>query len=175
MKQSSNLYYHLSLYTAIAVACVWILSKADATRDDLNLGPGQRLLIASFINTTDDPGLGDRLKAILSLVLEQSPYLTLYPNSRIQANLRRLQTSGNSQVTSRTATDICLAEGIPLFVLPRVSRVADSIFMSIHFVLVGKAGNREILVDSVWAIDEGQLLASMNEAGARIRKALGED
>lgn len=166
--------YQLSLYAAIAVASIWILSKADSTRTGLSLAPGQRLLIADFINTTDDPGLGDRLRAILSLVLEQSPYLTVYPDSRIQENLKRLQTNVKSQITLRTATDICLAEGIPLFILPRVSRVAESLYMSIHFVLVGRGGNREILVDTVWAGDEGHLLASMNEAGARIRRAVGE-
>jgi tetratricopeptide (TPR) repeat protein len=175
MKESSNIYSRLSLYAALAVASVWILSKADATRDNLSLAPGQRLVIASFINTTDDPGLGDRLKAILSLVLEQSPSLTVYPDSRIQENLRRLRANVSAQITARTATDICLAEGIPFFLLPRVSRVADSLFMSIHFVLVGKGGNREILVDTVSAGDEGQLLASLNETGSRIRRALGED
>src|SRR5437868_14018265 len=70
------------------------------------------VLLADFVNTTGDPVFDGTLKQALAVQLEQSPYLNLFPESRIREALRYMGRSPDTRVSSDVAREICQREGV---------------------------------------------------------------
>jgi tetratricopeptide (TPR) repeat protein len=69
------------------------------------------ILIADFVNTTKDPVFDDALKQAVAVQLQQSPFLTLLPDQRVQATLRLMQRPPEEPVTGATAREACQRAG----------------------------------------------------------------
>src|SRR5207302_11103959 len=70
------------------------------------------ILLADFVNTTGDGVFDGTLKQALAVQLEQSPYLNILPQSRIQQALRFMGRSPDERVTSDVAREICVRDGV---------------------------------------------------------------
>src|SRR5437016_3636578 len=70
------------------------------------------ILLADFVNTTGDSVFDGTLKQALAVQLEQSPYLNLVPQSRIQEALHYMGRPSGERITSDVAKEICLREGV---------------------------------------------------------------
>src|SRR5207237_4183619 len=65
------------------------------------------ILIADFVNTTGDPVFDGALKQALAIQLEQSPFLNIFPDERIQQTLRLMGRSPDVRVTRDVGREIC--------------------------------------------------------------------
>ena len=88
----------------------WMLSSTRAASQALT--EKDAILLADFVNTTGDAVFDGTLKQALAVQLEQSPYLNVLPESRIQAALRLMGRSPDERVTSDVAREICVREGV---------------------------------------------------------------
>src|SRR5437879_10176310 len=69
------------------------------------------VLVTDFINTTGDPVFDGTLKQALAVQLEQSPYLNLLPESKIQEALGFMGRRSDERITGDVAKEICQREG----------------------------------------------------------------
>ncbi len=65
------------------------------------------IVLADFTNKTDDPVFDGTLRQGLAVQLEQSPFLSLVSDQRIQSTLRLMDQPRDARLTPELAKDIC--------------------------------------------------------------------
>jgi eukaryotic-like serine/threonine-protein kinase len=130
------------------------------------------ILLADFVNTTGDPVFDGTLKQALAVQLEQSPYLNVLPQSRIQAGLRFMGRSPDERLTSDVAREICVREGVKAMLTGSISGLGS------HYVIDLNAVNAQT-GDSlgraqVESESKEQVLKSLDRAASNLRQKLGE-
>jgi DNA-binding winged helix-turn-helix (wHTH) protein/Tfp pilus assembly protein PilF len=71
------------------------------------LGEKDSVLVADFTNTTNDPVFDETLRQGLAVQLEQSPFLSLVSEDRIQKALRLMGQPADAPLTPQLAREIC--------------------------------------------------------------------
>ncbi len=130
------------------------------------------ILLADFVNTTGDSVFDGTLKQALAVQLEQSPYLNVLPQSRIQEALRFMGKSPDERVTSDVAREICLREGVKAMLTGSIAGLGS------HYVIDLNAVNAQT-GDSLGrsqaeAESKEQVLKSLDKAASDLRQKLGE-
>jgi eukaryotic-like serine/threonine-protein kinase len=69
------------------------------------------VLVADFTNLTGDPVFDNALRQGLEVQLQQSPYLNLVSEDRIQQTLRLMGRPPETQVTGQVAREVCVRAG----------------------------------------------------------------
>ena len=69
------------------------------------------VLVADFTNLTGDPVFDNALRQGLEVQLQQSPYLNLVSEDRIQQTLRLMGKPPETQVTGQVAREVCVRTG----------------------------------------------------------------
>src|SRR6202034_2451151 len=70
-----------------------------------------KIVLADFTNTTGDPVFDGTLRRGLAVQLEQSPFLSLVSDERIQATLPLMSQPADARLTPEVARDICVRNG----------------------------------------------------------------
>jgi tetratricopeptide (TPR) repeat protein len=130
------------------------------------------ILLADFVNTTGDSVFDGTLKQALAVQLEQSPYLNILPQSRIQQALRFMGRPADERVTSEVAREICLREGVKAMLTGSISSLGS------HYVIDLNAINAQtgdsLARAQVEAENKEQVLKSLDQAASSLRSKLGE-
>src|SRR5271167_2499654 len=103
---------HLYIIAAVVVVVAAALAAYFYMRRPRGLTEKDSILLTDFVNTTGDSVFDGTLKQALAVQLEQSPFLSIVPQSRIQSTLRLMGRPAEERVTSEVAHEICLREGI---------------------------------------------------------------
>ena len=160
---------------AIPVAVLLVAVAAGFffySRRSAKLTEKDSILLADFVNTTGDSVFDGTLKQALAVQLEQSPYLNILPQSRIQQALRFMGRSPDERVTNDVAREICLREGVRAMLTGSISSLGT------HFVIDLNAVNAQT-GDSlgraqVEAESKEKVLKSLDQAASDLRQKLGE-
>ena len=130
------------------------------------------ILLADFVNTTGDAVFDGTLKQALAVQLEQSPYLNIYPESRIQETLRFMGRPADQRVTRDVAQEICIREGVKAMLTGSISSLGS------HYVIDLNAVNAQtgdsLARQQVEAESREQVLKSLDRAASSLRQKLGE-
>ncbi len=94
------------VFLVLSGMTVWSLSRRDSTTRP-TLTDKDTIVLAHFDNTTGDPVFDDTLRQGLSVELQQSPFLTLISDRKIQQTLALMGQSKEAQLTSEMAQQIC--------------------------------------------------------------------
>jgi eukaryotic-like serine/threonine-protein kinase len=136
------------------------------------LGEKDSVLIADFTNTTGDPVFDGTLRQGLAVQLEQSPFLSLISEDRIQQTLRLMGQPPDARLTPEIAREICERTG--------TAAVLDGSIASLgsQYVLGLRARNcrtGEVLAEEqVQAERKEDVLKALSQAATKFRTRLGE-
>jgi serine/threonine protein kinase/tetratricopeptide (TPR) repeat protein len=130
------------------------------------------ILLADFVNTTDDPVFEETLKQALAAQLRQSPYLDILSEDRVRDALKLMDKSPDERVTREIARDICQRQGIKAMLIGTISSVGSGYVISLD-ALNAETGDT-IALDQAEAANKEQVLKSLGEAASRLREKLGE-
>jgi DNA-binding winged helix-turn-helix (wHTH) protein/predicted Zn-dependent protease len=96
---------------AVAAAAVVVLAVATSVYSYLHrasrLTDKDTIVLADFSNATGDPVFDDTLRQGLAVQLEQSPFLSLISEERIQQTLRLMGQPADARLTPKAAREIC--------------------------------------------------------------------
>ena len=130
------------------------------------------VLLADFVNTTGDAVFDGTLKQALAVQLEQSPYLNIFPESRIQQALKFMGRPADERVTKDVAREICQREGVKAMLTGSISSLGS------HYVITLEAVNAQtgdsLDREQVEADSKEQVLKSLDKAASNLREKLGE-
>lgn len=71
------------------------------------LTPSDTIVLTDFVNTTGDPVFDDALKQALTVQLEQSPFLNILPETKVQNTLRLMGRPPDERLTPDLGRDLC--------------------------------------------------------------------
>ena len=159
-----------------AIAAVLVLLIAGVlyfrSRQSAKLTEKDSVILADFVNTTGDAVFDGTLKQALAVQLEQSPYLNIFPESRIQQALKFMGRPPDERVTKDVAHEICLREGVKAMLTGSISSLGS------HYVITLEAVNAQtgdsLDREQVEAESKEQVLKSLDKAASSLREKLGE-
>jgi len=130
------------------------------------------IVLADFANSTGDPVFDGTLRQGLAVQLEQSPFLSLISDQRVQQVLRLMGQSPDARLTPELARDLCERTAS--------AAVLDGSIASLgsEYVLGLRATNchtGDILgEEQVRATGKEQVLTALDKAATKLREKLGE-
>ncbi|HEX5703013.1 MAG TPA: protein kinase [Pyrinomonadaceae bacterium] len=154
---------------ALLVGGVWLLAFRRATPA---LTDKDHILLADFVNTTDDTVFDVTLKQALAAQLRQSPFLDIVSEDRVRDALKLMDRSPDERVTREIARDICQRQGIKAMLIGTISSVGSGYVISLE-ALNGETGDT-IAADQAEATNKEQVLKALGQAASRLREKLGE-
>ena len=130
------------------------------------------ILLADFENKTGDAVFDGTLKQALAIQLQQSPFLSLFPEERVRQTLRLMKRSPEERVTTRIAREICVRHSLKALIAGSIVPLGS------HYVITLEAihgQNGETLEnEQVEARSKEHVLRALSQAAARLRAKLGE-
>ena len=130
------------------------------------------VVVADFANTTGDAVFDDALKQAVSVQLQQTPFVTLLPDQRIQGTLRLMQRPPEQPLTGEVAREVCQRTGSRATVEGSIAPLGSSyvIALGVHNCQTGES----LAQQQVQAKSKEDVLAALGGAITDLRKHLGE-
>jgi hypothetical protein len=111
-----------------AGAGVWYFAGRSSTPV---LTERDTVLVADFANTTGDPVFDDALRQAVAVQLQQSPFLTLLSDQRIQRTLRLMQKPPEGPLTPDVAREVCQRAGAKATVEGSIAALGSNFVISL--------------------------------------------
>ncbi len=160
------------LVGSLVLAAVAVGGFFLSTRHARALTDKDSVVLSEFVNTTGDPVFDGTLKQALAVQLEQSPYLNLLPDSKIQAALRFMGRKPDERITKDLAREISLRENAKAIISGSISSLGND------YVITLEANNAQtgdsLARQQVEASGKEQVLKSLDKAATDLRGKLGE-
>jgi serine/threonine protein kinase/Tfp pilus assembly protein PilF len=153
------------LVAAIALSFLFTHRTSALTEKD-------SILLTEFVNTTGDTVFDGTLKQALATQLEQSPFLNIVPESRIQQALQYMGRAPNERITSEVGREICQRESVKAMMTGSIASLGS------HYVVQLKAVNGQtgdtLASEQIEVESKEQVLKGLDRAASQIRQKLGE-
>jgi tetratricopeptide (TPR) repeat protein/predicted Ser/Thr protein kinase len=162
------------IYGGLAVAAaalaayffVWNPGRASA------LTERDTILIADFVNTTGDPVFDDALRQAVAVQLQQSPFLSLMPDQRIQRTMRMMQQPPEAAVVGQVAREACQRAGAKATIEGSIAPLGSAFVISLgaHNCQTGAA----LAEQQTQAPNKESVLKELGLAVTALRGQIGE-
>ncbi len=130
------------------------------------------VLLLGFTNKTGDPIFDDTLRQGLASQLQQSPFLSLVSEQRIQQTLQLMGRPADSKLTPTIAGDLCQRTGSKAYISGSITRLGNQYVIGVGAVNC-QTGDT-IAEEQVTADGKENVLKTLGTASTQIRKKLGE-
>jgi eukaryotic-like serine/threonine-protein kinase len=158
-----------SAILVIALAlCGWLFftRKAHALTDK------DTIVLADFTNTTGDPVFDGTLRQGLSVQLEQSPFLSIISDRRIQQTLQMMDQKPDAKLTPEIARQLCQRTQSAAFLTGSIASLGSQYVLGLQAVncLTGDSLAQEQAI----AGSKELVLKALSDAAVKLREKLGE-
>ena len=155
------------LVIALAMAGWWFHSRKVHALTDKDT-----IVVADFINSTGDPVFDGTLRQGLSVQLEQSPFLSIVSEQRIQETLRLMARPADTSLTPEISREVCQRTGSKAVIEGSIAQIGSQ--YSLILKAVNCSTGESITSTGAQASDKSQVLEVLGNASSDIRKKLGE-
>lgn len=130
------------------------------------------IVLADFTNTTGDPVFDGTLRQGLAVQLEQSPFLSLISEQRIQHILRLMGRSADARLTAEIAREVCERAGAAAVLEGSIASLGTQYVLGLRATncRTGDVLNQE----QVQAPKKEEVLNSLSQMASRFRGRVGE-
>ena len=157
----------LALLAAVSAAGAFLYMKRERA-----LTEKDAILLTDFVNTTADPVWDVTLKKAVTVDLEQSPYLNVFPEAKARQTLRFMGRPPDDRINADTGLEICKRAGVKAMLTGSIATVGDSYAITLQAV---NAANGDILARSqAKATSRSDVLYALHKADSQLRGSLGE-
>ncbi len=131
-----------------------------------------RLLVADFSNTTGDAALDDALRPAVTVLLQQSPFLTLVSDQRIQRALRAIQRPADEAVSGDVGREVCKQVGAKAMVDGSVASSGSQVIVTL--VATDCQSGKPLAKETTKAAGKADVVSQLGVAVKSLRQRLGE-
>jgi serine/threonine protein kinase/predicted Zn-dependent protease len=146
-------------------------------------GPGlsekDSILITDFVNTTGDSVFDGTLRKALAIGFDQSPYLDVFSDAKVQRTLKFMGRPPDTRITSEVGREICQRNGIKAMLSGSIASLGAQYLITLQAeaaetgdtlaVEQAQAARKELVIDSLGAATS-KLRAKLGESVASIQK-----
>ncbi|HLH10022.1 MAG TPA: protein kinase, partial [Terriglobales bacterium] len=130
------------------------------------------IVLADFANSTGDPVFDGALRQGLSVQLEQSPFLSLVSDDRIQQTLQMMGQKQDAKLTPEIARDVCERVGSTAVIEGSIAQVGTPYLLTLNAV---NCANGDTLASTeAQASDKNHVLDALGATASAMRNKLGE-
>jgi len=130
------------------------------------------VVLANFTNTTGDPVFDGTLRQGLAVQLEQSPFLSLISDQRIQQNLRLMGQPAEVPLTPEIARQLCLRTKSTAVLIGSIASLGSQYVLGLQ--AVDCVTGDSLAQEQATADGKERVLKALNEAAVKLRRKLGE-
>ena len=130
------------------------------------------IVLSEFANTTGDAMFDGTLKQALTVKLGESPFLNVFPDSRVRETLSFMGKSPEERVTSQLARDVCQRKGLKATLNGTISSLGSTYVVTLE--ALNCATGDSLAREQVEAASKEEVLKALGKAAASIRGKLGE-
>jgi DNA-binding winged helix-turn-helix (wHTH) protein/tetratricopeptide (TPR) repeat protein len=130
------------------------------------------IVLSDFENKTGDPVFDDTLKQGLSVQLEQSPFLDLLSESRVNGTLKLMGRSSDDRLTGNVAREVCQRTGSKAMLTGSIAGLGDQYVIGLKAV---NCNTGDVLAEAQQqAASKEAVLKALDAAAVNLRSKLGE-
>ena len=130
------------------------------------------ILIADFVNTTNDPVFDGTLKKALTVDLEQSPYLNVFSDAKAQHTLTLMGRPQDERISIPTAREICQRNGVKALLAGSIASLGSQYVVTLDAI---DAASGESLAQVQGRADSKErVLKTLDTTTSELRGKLGE-
>jgi eukaryotic-like serine/threonine-protein kinase len=142
------------------------------TRRAHALTQADTVVLANFTNKTGDPVFDETLRQGLAAQLQQSPFLSLISEQRIQQELRLMGVPPESKLTPKMASDLCQRLGSKVYLGGSISNLGNQYVVGVSAVNCQTGDS--VAEQQVTANGKEAVLGALGTASTKLREQLGE-
>ncbi len=142
------------------------------TRRAHALTQADTIVLANFTNKTGDPVFDETLRQGLAAQLQQSPFLSLVSEQRIQQELRLMGVPPESKLTPKMAGDLCQRLGSKVYLGGSISNIGNQYVVGVSAVNCQTGDS--VAQEQVTANGKEAVLGALGTASTKLREQLGE-
>jgi eukaryotic-like serine/threonine-protein kinase len=130
------------------------------------------IVLADFTNTTGDPVFDETLRRGLAVQLEQSPFLSLLSDERIQGTLGLMRQPPDARLTPELARDICVRAGGAAVLDGSIASLGTQYVLGLR---AKNCQNGDVLAEEqVQAARKEDVLSALSQVASKFRTRVGE-
>jgi tetratricopeptide (TPR) repeat protein len=130
------------------------------------------IVVADFTNTTGDPVFEGTLRQGLSVQLEQSPFLNLVSDERIQQALRLMGEPADAKLTPAVARELCERISSAVVLDGSIAQIGTRYLLTLK--AVNCSSGETLASTEAQAGDKNQVLDALGKTASQMRQKLGE-
>jgi serine/threonine protein kinase/Flp pilus assembly protein TadD len=168
----------LAALTALALIAMvagglYVRSRLAAhSAEAVPLTDKDNVLLADFVNKTGDPVFDDALKQALTIQLNQSPFLNIVSDRKIEETLRLMGQPAAQHITPELAREVCIRTGSKATVLGTISNLGGQYVIGLN--AIGCGSGDTLASDQREAAGKRDVLKTLGKATKALRGKLGE-
>ena len=130
------------------------------------------VVVADFANATGDGVFDDALRQALLVQLQQTPFVTVLPDLRVQRTLMLMKRQPDLPITPQVARELCQRVGARATVEGSIASLGTSYLLTlgVHNCQTGEA----IAEQQAQAARKEDVIAKLGDAATGVRRRLGE-
>ena len=130
------------------------------------------LILADFTNSTGDPVFDGTLRQGLAVQLEQSPFLSLVPEDRVQQTLRMMSQPADAHLTPQLAREVCQRTASAAVLQGSIAALGNQYVLGLRAenCRTGKVLDDEL----VQAATKEEVLNTLSQMASKFRTRVGE-
>ncbi len=130
------------------------------------------ILIADFVNTTGDNVFDGTLRKALAVDLEQSPYLKVLSEGKVQQTLTLMGKPSDTHLTPEVAREICQRSSVKALITGSIANVGSQFLVTL--AAVNTVSNDTLAEVQDRAASKDQVLKALDSTASQMRQKLGE-
>jgi eukaryotic-like serine/threonine-protein kinase len=130
------------------------------------------LVLADFANTTGDPVFDGTLRQGLSIQLEQSPFLSIVSDEKIQQTLVLMGQPADAKLIPAIAREVCQRTASAAVLDGSIARIGTQYLLTLK--AVNCENGKTLASTEAQASDENHVLNALGKVSTEIRNKLGE-
>jgi eukaryotic-like serine/threonine-protein kinase len=130
------------------------------------------VVLADFDNKTGDAVFDDALKQALAVQLEQSPFLNVLSDRKVEETLHLMGRASNGRVTRDVARELCIRTGSKAFLQGSISNLGGQYVIGLD--AVGCSSGDTLAKEQEEAATKQEVLKALGTAASSLRGKLGE-
>jgi len=130
------------------------------------------IVLADFANTTGDPVFDGTMRQGLSIQLEQSPFLNLLSDQRIEQTLSLMARPKDTRLTAEVAREVCQRTASAAVLSGFIAQVGTRYLLTLY--AVNCSNGDQLASAQAQASDKNHVLDALGRMTADIRAELGE-
>jgi DNA-binding winged helix-turn-helix (wHTH) protein/predicted Zn-dependent protease len=130
------------------------------------------LVLADFANTTGEPVFDGTLRQGLAVQLEQSPFLSIIPDEKIQQTLGLMGQPVDAKLIPAIAREVCQRTASAAVLDGSIARIGTQYLLTLK--AVNCESGKTLASTEAQASDENHVLNALGKVSVEIRNKLGE-